>query len=219
MSTLVFDTETTGLDSPEVIEAAWLEVESPQDLHVKDSFYARYRPEGAISYGAMATHHILPEDLEGCPPSREFRLPEGVEYLIGHNVDFDWEVAGRPQVRRICTLAMARRVWPGLDSHKQEALCYMLAPNKGVMRKRLRSAHSAVVDVELCLEILETILQLHPLASWEQVWEFSEDARVPTHFTFGKHKGMRIQDAPGDYKRWFLRQPDVDPYLRKALLG
>ncbi len=37
--------------------------------------------------------------------------------------------------------------------------------------------------------------------------------------TFGKHKGMNITDIPPDYKRWLLGQQDVDPYLRKALVG
>jgi len=34
---------------------------------------------------------------------------------------------------------------------------------------------------------------------------------------FGKHKGTPMADVPRDYKAWLLNQPDVDPYLRKAL--
>jgi exodeoxyribonuclease X len=37
--------------------------------------------------------------------------------------------------------------------------------------------------------------------------------------TFGKWKGTPVKDVPYDYKRWLLGQPDVDPYLRKALLA
>jgi exodeoxyribonuclease X len=37
--------------------------------------------------------------------------------------------------------------------------------------------------------------------------------------TFGKHKGVAIKEIPGDYKRWLLGQPDVDPDLAKALRG
>lgn len=36
---------------------------------------------------------------------------------------------------------------------------------------------------------------------------------------FGKHKGDLISAIPTDYKEWLLRQPDVDPYLAKALNG
>ena len=37
--------------------------------------------------------------------------------------------------------------------------------------------------------------------------------------TFGKHKGVPIKDVPADYKRWLPGQPDIDPYLIKALRG
>jgi exodeoxyribonuclease X len=34
---------------------------------------------------------------------------------------------------------------------------------------------------------------------------------------FGKHKGMPIAEVPKDYVRWLLNQPDIDPFLRRAL--
>jgi len=37
--------------------------------------------------------------------------------------------------------------------------------------------------------------------------------------TFGNHKGAVIKAIPPDYKHWPLGQPDVDPYLIKALQG
>ena len=35
---------------------------------------------------------------------------------------------------------------------------------------------------------------------------------------FGRHAGEKIADVPTDYVAWLLRQPDVDEYLRTALL-
>lgn len=55
------------------------------------------------------------------------------------------------------------------------------------------------------------------MASWEELWEISEDARIPKIIRFGKHTGSKIEDIPHDYKRWLLGQADIDPYLRKAL--
>ena len=46
-----------------------------------------------------------------------FRLPEGIEYLVGHNVDYDWKVIGQPEIKRICMLALCRSFFPALDSH------------------------------------------------------------------------------------------------------
>lgn len=51
----------------------------------------------------------------------------------------------------------------------------------------------------------------------EQLYLLSEQALIPSHIHFGKHRGMAISDLPGDYKQWLLRQDELDPYLRKAL--
>jgi len=91
---IIFDTETTGLDSPEIVEAAWLEVKSLSPLTLGEQFEQRYKPSKPIGIAALATHHILDEELVDCPPSRTFRLPEGLQYLIGHNIDFDWPLWG-----------------------------------------------------------------------------------------------------------------------------
>ena len=89
-------------------------------------------------------------------------------------------------------------------------------------RELLKGAHSADADVYNCRIILQHIIfrmaHDHPL-TWEQVWQRSEVARVPTVMTFGKHKGTPIKDIPADYKGWLLKQPEIDPYLMKALRG
>jgi exodeoxyribonuclease X len=53
--------------------------------------------------------------------------------------------------------------------------------------------------------------------TWEDLWQVSEAARIPSVFAFGKHKGTPIKDAPLDYIEWMLRQDNIDPYLREAL--
>lgn len=216
----IFDTETTGLTDPEVIEAAWLGLGEGFTLEVTDSFYQRYKPSKDIELGAIATHHILPGDLVDCPPSSEFELPDDTEYLIGHNIDFDWKVAGQPNVKRICTLAIARRLFPRLDSHTQTALVYhLLQDDQPAARKEVLRAHNALADVEICHIILGEMLRHLELESWEEVWNFSEVARVPQVMPFGKHKGQAMSSVPSNYKQWLLRQPDVDPYLRRALMS
>jgi exodeoxyribonuclease X len=217
MTALVFDTETTGVTDAGLIEAAWLRLDDPAHLRVVERFEQRYAPGRPIELGAMAVHHIVDADLEGCPPSSAFRLPEGVRYLIGHNVDFDWNVIGRPDVRRIDTLCLARQVFPGLDAYGLGALTYHLGDPREA-RERLRAAHAAAADVELCLDLLRAIVaRLGPVPSWEALWAHSETARVPTVMPFGKHRGVAMAEVPADYKRWLRGQPDVDPYLRQAL--
>ena len=107
---IIFDTEATGIVDPVIIEAAWIAVDSLAPVTLGDTFHQRYQPGKPISLGALATHHIMDEELVDCPPAASFRLPDDLQYLIGHNIDFDWQAVGQPDVKRICTLALARRV-------------------------------------------------------------------------------------------------------------
>jgi len=213
--TIIFDTEATGIKEPVLIEAAWLELESIEPFLVANPFVQRYNPGKPITLGALATHHIMDEELVDCPPASSFRLPDDVSYIIGHNVDFDWEVIGKPEIKRICTLALARKLWPDLDSHTQSALLYFL--ERSTAREQLRNAHSAITDVGICAVILDHICEQLGVKTVEDLYAESEKARIPTTMPFGKHKGMLLSDIPSDYKQWLLGQGDIDPYLRKAL--
>lgn len=221
MTAIIFDTEATSLNEPRIVEAAWIKVPDPNTLKSEGSFLQRYNPGKQIDLGALATHHIMDEDLADCPPYTDFRLPDGTEYLIGYNIDYDWKVIGQPEIKRICVLALSRAFFPGLDSYSQSAVLYHLIRPQA--RELLKGAHSADADVYNCQIILSHLIPLttDPGASttWEKVWKRSELARIPTVMTFGKHKGASIKDIPADYKRWLLGQPDVDPYLAKALRG
>lgn len=213
MTAYIFDTETTDSDpkTAQIIEAAWARMGD------QTSWHARFQPTAAIKHGAMAVHHIVPEDLVNCPPHTDFRLPVDMGYMIGHNIDFDWQVAGSPPgVKRICTLAMARHIFPHADSHNQTAMLYMLFGAEA--REWVKDAHSALVDVENNATLLQALLDRAGLAGspWEAIWKFSEDARVPQIMTFGKHKGEPIASVPRSYAEWYARQSDPDMYLIEA---
>ena len=212
---IIFDVEATDKNDAVIIEAASLDVTSLNPLEVGNPWVQRYNPGKPISLGALATHHIMDEELVHCPDSSSFRLPAGTKYLIGHNIDFDWVAIGKPEVKRICTLALSRSLWPDLDSHTQSALLYYF--ERETARDQLRNAHSALADVWICSKIVGQIIdKLHP-ASFDALWEMSEKARIPTIMPFGKHKGESISQVPTDYKQWMLRQDTVSEYLRKAL--
>jgi len=140
MSAIILDTETTDTESPQVIELAYIQMQAPVSRDSDILVRRRFRPSKPISLGAMATHHIIPADLVDEPewPGR-WDLPEGVQYLVGHNIDFDWHAIGSPNVKRICTLALARSVWPEIDSHRLSALMYYLYPHR-MARELVREA-------------------------------------------------------------------------------
>jgi len=214
---VIFDTETTGRKDPIIIEGAWLELKSVDPFKLGLSFCQRYNPGKPIELGALATHHIYDEELIQCPPAKSFSLPNDVEYIIGHNIDYDWNVIDQPNIRRICTLALARKVWNSIDAYSQSALLYFI--DRDNARDILKKAHSAETDVRICATILEKICIELDISSFEHLWESSEDARTPTVMPFGKHKGTLITDIPIDYKKWLLNQDNIDPYLKDALLN
>lgn len=213
---IVLDTETTGTqEGYEPVEVAWVRV----NLYLKElqSFESRYKPSKPITLGAKSVHHITEDDLTKCDPPSAFRFPP-TEYLIGHNIDYDWTAIGKPNVKRICTLALCRKLWPDADSHTLGAMIYLHRPPEASWM--LKNSHSAICDVRNTVRILHHILdKLGSPKSWEEVWKASEAARIPTVMPFGKHKGTAIKDIPPDYRRWLLGQSDVDPYLVQALRG
>ena len=214
---VIFDTETTGRKDPIIIEGAWLELKSVDQFKLGSSFCQRYNTGKPIELGALATHHIYDEELIQCPPAKSFSLPSDVEYIIGHNIDYDWNVIDQPNIRRVCTLALARKVWNSIDAYSQSALLYFI--DRDNARDILKKAHSAETDVRICATILEKICIELDISSFEHLWESSEDARTPTVMPFGKHKGTLITDIPIDYKKWLLNQDNIDPYLKDALLN
>jgi exodeoxyribonuclease X len=220
---LLVDTETTNADDDgEVIELAlawWPQIDrAPGALEVE-----RFQPQRAIKHGAMATHHIIPADLVACRPSTCAALPIAADFMIAHNVDFDWRMLGSPPaIKRICTLALARLAWPTLDNHQLGTVIYSLYPPEAA-RDFLRNAHAAGDDVINLARVVRALVDHFGARSFAHLYELSEDARVPRYITFGKHKPKAgeppkpIAELPRDYREWMLRQPDMDPYMKIAI--
>ncbi len=234
---LIIDTETPGFAKPlQPIEVATIFVtgDSPQSVLVGQRTHQYYHaPKDVFQYGALAVHGILPQHLLDKPqwngPAWRGEHIPGLDYVVGHNVDFDCEVLGIDgvQPRRICSLAVSRYYWPDLDAHKLGAMMYYLCGITDETRQCLQEAHSADADAENCLRILGRIVEIKGVKTWTQLYGISELGRVPYRMTFGKYgpkngsKGMIIADMvkqdPG-YVKWMKNNlEDMDPYLRKAL--
>lgn len=227
-SVYLLDCETTGKKMPmEPIEVAWLKVIPDPDADPAligrqwkfDSWHQRYKPSIPMTCGAVAVHHILPTELEGCPPSSSFSLPADCEYLIGHSIDFDWEAIGKPDVKRICTLAMSRHVWPDATGHSQSALIYFLRGMTPKTREILQGAHGAQVDVSLNAFLLMHILNAvkEPIATWADLHAFSEECRIPRVCPMRRWEGILLADMETSAIEWCLRLPDLDHYYRLGL--
>lgn len=211
---LVIDTETTGIVDAVACEVAWAEFDFERRT-TGDADCVRLNPGKPISFAAMAVHHITDADVADRNPASDYRLPD-CDYIIGHNVDFDWVVLGKPDVKRICTLALSRSLFEDDLGHTLGAMMYRLFPASEA-REWTKNAHSAMDDVLMCLELFAQLCSRLQPTSFDDVWQMSEQARVPKLMPFGKHKGTPVGQVPADYKRWLSNQQDVDPYLLKAL--
>lgn len=224
MHAIILDTETHTLNG-QPIEIAYAPIELQQgqlSLDKSQIFDQLYQVDEPISYAAMAVHHILESDLVDQPHYSSFRLPNETVYMIGHNIDYDLRAIEKcgvntQHIKTICTLALARRVWPDAEAHNISALIYMISKGSAKAREMIKKAHRADMDIILTANILNQIVQQLNINSLEELYAASEDARIPRTLNFGKHKGSALRDLPADYIQWLLRQTDLDPYLRKAL--
>lgn len=67
--------------------------------------------------------------------------------------------------------------------------------------------------------VLQAIVEKLAIKDINSLYQMSEIARIPKRITFGKHKGELIDELPDSYIDWLLKQPELDPYLIKALKG
>ena len=152
---ILFDTETTGLDplkGDRLIEIAALEL--VRDLPTGVTFHRLVDPEREIDPDATRVHGLTRADLQGKPRFAavvdELLDFIGDDPLVAHNATFDFsflnaELArvGRPSVhhsRKIDTLEIARARFPGLPN-SLDALCRRFGIDLSE-----RTSHNALLD-------------------------------------------------------------------------
>ena len=222
---IILDTETHTLYGCP-IEIAYLPIElnhGQVDYQANQLFdgYFSLDERVEIDLAAMAVHHILPHDIQGQPHYQTFRLPHQVQYIIGHNVDYDLQAISKTgqdlrTIKPICTLALARRAWLNLPSYSLGFLSYFISNNLEHTRTQIRNAHRADTDVLLTLQLLQQLVTHYQVTSIEQLYLQSQAVRLPTVMPFGKHRGKALADVPLDYVQWLLAQDNIDVNLREA---
>jgi len=198
---LVADVETTGVTTDaKVVELAWVELN--EDLDVIDRRYSLIDPGIHIPASASGVHGITNMDVAEAPTIEEFFnivLPgeegsvDGDILLVGHNVGFDRRfLAPHMNVtQELCTLRLARRIWPDMENHKLSTLMYALELKRG-------KSHSAEGDVDTCHDLLCKIRGEAQVGVRDLVIIANapiEVAKMP----FGKHRGVELSLLPNSY--------------------
>jgi DNA polymerase-3 subunit epsilon len=159
---IIFDTETTGLDSREdrIIEIGGIELVNR--FATGRTFHVYINPQGrAVHPDALAVHGISDADLADKPPFQDIveeflTFIEGAK-LVAHNANFDMGFINAELTRLghqsvspdfvIDTLALARRKHP-MGPNSLDALCRRY----GIDNSR-RTKHGALLDSELLAEV------------------------------------------------------------------
>lgn len=185
------------------------------------------KPERPISYGAMAVTGICGEDVADKPDHTKvvsYYMPVVPAYIIGHNIDYDIQVAKNAgvdtsQYKLICTLAIARKLYPDIE-HSLGALLYRFHYNEA--RNHANQAHSAAADVRFCVILLRGFCAEAGITDMESLYAYSEAARIPEFMPMGKHKGESISEVASTtdgraYFLWVITDIDDNPYLIQAV--
>jgi len=214
----VFDTETTGLIEPEVVQAAFIGY-SIQDKGItcfKEKLFGTSKP---IEFGAMGTHGITNEDVKGRKKWSGNFLPIHTEYLVAHNAQFDTQFF-KPEelvnVKVLCTLKLAKKLIPKHEcgDHKNSTLYYYLGCYKNPVGKEyLGKTHTALSDCCMTLNVLLAILSKYKLTidqAYAMITNIDgsnpvlEDVNI---CPFKKHAGKawaEVIKVDKDYCQWLL---------------
>lgn len=208
------DSETTGVrPTDKVVEIAFIQTDS--DFNVLNKDQSLIDPEMAIPAGASAVHHITNKDVEFEPTIEEYMHMKNNPLLfedavlVAHQASFDLRYLGPWMVENVetmCTLRLAKKLYPDLDSYKLGALRYSLG-----LPDFEGDAHRADADVGMLLNLVKHMVKASGL-DLEGLLELQKAPLDIKSFPFGKWKGTPLADVPPSYLSWYLgtEKPDAD---------
>lgn len=207
MSTIrIFDVETTGIDPTDhrVVEISAYDLLPAGAIERVASWVIN--PGRKIPPEASAVHHLMDADVADAPlfgvawqASFEGDAPA---IYAAHNCAFEQAFLPTPSgTEWICTYKAALRIWPDAPGHSNQVLRYWLGldDRRGFDRDLARYAHRAEPDAYVTAWLVAELL-LH--ASAPELIAWSKEPKVYPAITFGKHRGQKWADVPGDYLVW-----------------
>lgn len=237
-----FDLETTGTDitKDRIVEISVLKVFPNGN---KESKTWLVNPEMEIPAHVIAVHGISNEKVANEPTFKE--LAKTIYNMIkdsdlgGYNSDrFDIPLLAEEMLRADVDFDMKNMVAVDVQTifHKMEQRT-LKAAYKFYCGKNLEDAHSAAADTNATYEVLKAQLDLYKDELENNVKSLSEFTKRKNSvdfagfitlnkegeeiFSFGKHKGKRVEDVleqePG-YFGWILNA-DFPLYTKKVLTG
>lgn len=220
---LCLDVETTGLAATDaIVEIAWRLIDD--EFNMLDEGSSLIDPLRPIPSVTSAVHGITNRDVVDAPTADEYfggvldnKLGNGDFILVCHNVAFDSKFVSRflPEgTPEMCTLNLARQLYPNAPNHKLATLVYELELE--VNKDRFHSAEGDMDVLEsllgkMCTDFGYTLYDLFVLSNTKV--EMTPESKIG----FGKHRGEMLKDLPSGYRNWLLKLDNLDPEIRGVL--
>lgn len=222
---LIVDTETTGTDPAQdkIVEIGV--VKWRPNVGVLWTWSSLVHPERPIPVTAQAVHGITDAMVDNAPFVDEVltelrRLIQQTDVLVAHHVAFDrafFPLDFQQNHAWVCSLRLARHVWPDLESHSNQYLRYRFALNVPPVEAH-RAAADALVTAALWERIFTTVQASGYIGTVDDLIDYAASPITVETMPFGKHKGTPLRDVPRDYLRWVLANiADLDDDLRYSI--
>ena len=220
---VVADVETTGIDEEAcVVQFALIRFVRGR---ARERYSALIDPIIPIPSTASAIHLIRDRDVSGRPvlPEVADDIAEfvGDSFVVAHNAPFDHRfldmIGDNPW---ICTLRLARRIWPDAPRHTNGVLRFHLDLDDEYDLGR-GPMHDAETDALVTGYLFARELRLlaDRLDTLHDVWDICWRPLPVTHFHYGrKHYGRPIAAIPPDYLKWVAQQQTLPENQRKILI-
>ncbi|TCW00016.1 exodeoxyribonuclease X [Biostraticola tofi] len=214
MTFRVIDTETCGLEGG-VVEVASVDLIGNDIVNPMSDLVCPDRP---ISYEAMAIHHITEEMVEDRPRiARVIGRYHGSPWYVAHNAAFDRRMLPEMHGEWICTVKLARRLYPGIK-YSNQYLRYAL--NLQVSTPEGLYPHRALYDCYVTAALLKKIISDSGWSGTEMA-AISNEATLLTTLKFGKYRGQSFERIARDdpaYLQWMLNNlKDLSSDMRHSI--
>lgn len=211
----VIDTETCGLQGG-VVEVASVDVIDGQIVNPMSDLISPDRP---ISRQAMAVHRITEAMVIGKPTIEQaIDRYHGSPFYVAHNASFDRRMLPEMHGEWICTMTLARQLWPGIK-YGNQALRHSLKLE--VTPPAELHAHRALYDCYVTAALLIRIMEASGWDAAQMMQRCQSAEQSGDVLPFGKYRGQAVaviaRKDPG-YLKWMLDNvKDLRPPLRQAL--
>ncbi len=194
---IILDVESTGtqnhpkLGHPQPIEVAWIDITNSIDILDETTatlsvdgkiprelmYQEQFKPSMPIHPEATKIHGKKYTDLLSFRPSESFRFPSNIRYMVGHNITYDHRCLGKPDVKLICTMKLAKDLNKNLKigwaNVQLDNLVAELIPDRA--RELITETHNALDDCIKNILVLQKLLEFIPaIDSWDKLYQFQQ---------------------------------------------